>query len=180
MLISISDTPLGWVFQGWRFHLENKLTPAPGFNRTTFRKVSDIFASTWLCSGLAAASIGWEAKNNVGHSRKSKQRQVALKVPWWHHNSATFFRRVRQCMKLMTSQLRTFRVRSMHWGFVVPNLILLFTTAGRSAQPYSINFELINFSFPFQFIFAVVGVQLFNGKFFYCTDESKNFAEECQ
>merc|ERR1719483_1795196 len=32
----------------------------------------------------------------------------------------------------------------------------------------------------FQFIFAVVGVQLFNGKFFYCTDASKHDAEECQ
>lgn len=32
----------------------------------------------------------------------------------------------------------------------------------------------------FQFIFAVIGVQLFNGKFFYCTDESKRTAQECQ
>ena len=32
----------------------------------------------------------------------------------------------------------------------------------------------------FQFIFAVVGVQLFNGKFFYCNDESKNNAQDCQ
>jgi len=32
----------------------------------------------------------------------------------------------------------------------------------------------------FQFIFAVIGVQLFNGKFFYCTDASKHDAEECQ
>lgn len=32
----------------------------------------------------------------------------------------------------------------------------------------------------FQFIFAVIGVQLFNGKFFYCTDASKLNATECQ
>ena len=32
----------------------------------------------------------------------------------------------------------------------------------------------------FQFIFAIVGVQLFNGKFFYCTDLSKHSAAECQ
>ncbi|CAD7087318.1 unnamed protein product [Hermetia illucens] len=32
----------------------------------------------------------------------------------------------------------------------------------------------------FQFIFAVIAVQLFNGKFFYCTDDSKHTAEECQ
>ncbi|XP_065584736.1 LOW QUALITY PROTEIN: voltage-dependent calcium channel type A subunit alpha-1-like, partial [Artemia franciscana] len=32
----------------------------------------------------------------------------------------------------------------------------------------------------FHFIFAVVAVQLFNGKFFYCTDESKMTAADCQ
>lgn len=32
----------------------------------------------------------------------------------------------------------------------------------------------------FQFIFAVIAVQLFNGRFHYCTDESKLFEEECQ
>ena len=32
----------------------------------------------------------------------------------------------------------------------------------------------------FQFIFAVIAVQLFKGKFFYCTDESKETREECQ
>ncbi|XP_065346993.1 voltage-dependent calcium channel type A subunit alpha-1 isoform X9 [Cloeon dipterum] len=32
----------------------------------------------------------------------------------------------------------------------------------------------------FHFIFAVIAVQLFNGKFFYCTDESKHTAEDCQ
>ncbi|XP_069119459.1 voltage-dependent calcium channel type A subunit alpha-1-like isoform X4 [Argopecten irradians] len=32
----------------------------------------------------------------------------------------------------------------------------------------------------FQFIFAVIAVQLFKGKFFYCTDESKETKKECQ
>ncbi|XP_040156987.1 voltage-dependent calcium channel type A subunit alpha-1 isoform X19 [Anopheles arabiensis] len=32
----------------------------------------------------------------------------------------------------------------------------------------------------FQFIFAVIAVQLFNGKFFYCTDDSKHTSEECK
>jgi hypothetical protein len=32
----------------------------------------------------------------------------------------------------------------------------------------------------FQFIFAVIAVQLFNGKFFYCTDISKHYAKDCQ
>ncbi|OXU26617.1 hypothetical protein TSAR_015744 [Trichomalopsis sarcophagae] len=32
----------------------------------------------------------------------------------------------------------------------------------------------------FQFIFAVIAVQLFNGKFFYCTDDSKYTKEDCQ
>jgi hypothetical protein len=32
----------------------------------------------------------------------------------------------------------------------------------------------------FHFIFAVIAVQLFNGKFFYCTDASKSTEAECQ
>ncbi|XP_040175650.1 voltage-dependent calcium channel type A subunit alpha-1-like isoform X2 [Anopheles arabiensis] len=32
----------------------------------------------------------------------------------------------------------------------------------------------------FQFIFAVIAVQLFNGKFFYCTDDSKHNSIDCQ
>ncbi|CAK9821795.1 Voltage-dependent calcium channel type A subunit alpha-1 [Anthophora retusa] len=32
----------------------------------------------------------------------------------------------------------------------------------------------------FQFIFAVIAVQLFNGKFFYCSDESKYTKQDCQ
>ncbi|KAG5672200.1 hypothetical protein PVAND_002347 [Polypedilum vanderplanki] len=32
----------------------------------------------------------------------------------------------------------------------------------------------------FQFIFAVIAVQLFNGKFFYCTDSSKHTEDDCQ
>ena len=32
----------------------------------------------------------------------------------------------------------------------------------------------------FLLIFAMVGVQLFNGKFFFCNDQSKSTAEECQ
>ncbi|VDN82277.1 unnamed protein product [Brugia pahangi] len=31
----------------------------------------------------------------------------------------------------------------------------------------------------FQFIFGVIAVQLFKGKFFYCTDKTKRFAREC-
>ncbi|XP_077969234.1 voltage-dependent P/Q-type calcium channel subunit alpha-1A-like isoform X2 [Styela clava] len=32
----------------------------------------------------------------------------------------------------------------------------------------------------FMFIFAVIAVELFNGKFYYCTDESKHFKMECK
>lgn len=31
----------------------------------------------------------------------------------------------------------------------------------------------------FMFIFAVVAVQLFKGKFFYCTDSSKDTQKDC-
>lgn len=32
----------------------------------------------------------------------------------------------------------------------------------------------------FMFIFAVIAVQLFKGKFFYCTDESKDLEKDCR
>jgi len=32
----------------------------------------------------------------------------------------------------------------------------------------------------FMFIFAVIAVELFKGKFFYCTDETKHTKEECK
>jgi ammonia channel protein AmtB len=32
----------------------------------------------------------------------------------------------------------------------------------------------------FHMIFAVIAVQLFKGRFFYCTDASKNTKEDCQ
>ena len=32
----------------------------------------------------------------------------------------------------------------------------------------------------FHFIFAVIAVQLFNGKFFFCTDDSKESKQDCQ
>ncbi len=35
-------------------------------------------------------------------------------------------------------------------------------------------------TFLLEFMFAVIGVQLFNGKFFYCTDGSKFTEEECK
>ena len=42
-------------------------------------------------------------------------------------------------------------------------------------------FLLISFlPLYFQFIFAVIAVQLFNGKFFFCTDESKRHSDQCQ
>ena len=84
-------------------------------------------------------------KAKVSRIRLSTPRKVnksgcAPKGSWWHHNPANFFRLVRQCMGLMTSQPCHFRARSILWGFVVPKLIFLFTREGWSAQPYSINF----------------------------------------
>ncbi|KAF8386351.1 unc-2 [Pristionchus pacificus] len=40
-------------------------------------------------------------------------------------------------------------------------------------------FNILIVYFLFQFIFGVIAVQLFNGKFFYCTDKTKRFAHEC-
>ena len=47
-------------------------------------------------------------------------------------------------MGLIASQLCRFRARSILEGFVVPKLMLLFTKAGWSAQPYSTNFDYIS------------------------------------
>ena len=73
-------------------------------------------------------------------SGKVNKSGCAPKGSWWHRNSSTFIRLIRQCMGLLTSQLCQFRPRSILWGFVVPKSILLFTTKGWSAQPYTINF----------------------------------------
>ncbi|CAI5456021.1 unnamed protein product [Caenorhabditis angaria] len=40
-------------------------------------------------------------------------------------------------------------------------------------------FNILIVYFLFQFIFAVVAVQLFNGKFFFCTDKTRKFARNC-
>ncbi|KAK6033021.1 putative ATP synthase F0, A subunit, partial [Ostertagia ostertagi] len=40
-------------------------------------------------------------------------------------------------------------------------------------------FNILIVYFLFQFIFGVIAVQLFNGKFFYCTDKTKRFAHQC-
>ncbi|TKR73038.1 hypothetical protein L596_020401 [Steinernema carpocapsae] len=40
-------------------------------------------------------------------------------------------------------------------------------------------FNILIVYFLFQFIFGVIAVQLFNGKFFYCTDKTKMHAHDC-
>uniref|UniRef100_A0AC35TNP8 EF-hand domain-containing protein n=1 Tax=Rhabditophanes sp. KR3021 TaxID=114890 RepID=A0AC35TNP8_9BILA len=40
-------------------------------------------------------------------------------------------------------------------------------------------FNILIVYFLFQFIFAVIAVQLFKGHFFYCTDSTKKFAHQC-
>ncbi|KAI6210463.1 Voltage-dependent calcium channel A type alpha-1 [Aphelenchoides besseyi] len=40
-------------------------------------------------------------------------------------------------------------------------------------------FNILIVYFLFQFIFAVIAVQMFKGRFFFCTDRTKRFAEEC-
>ena len=74
-----------------------------------------------LHTSLSSITIMYPAKliDKVGHSRKSKQTQVGPKLPWWHHNSATIFRPVRQCMWLMRPPLRISRARPILSAFVV-------------------------------------------------------------
>lgn len=40
-------------------------------------------------------------------------------------------------------------------------------------------FNILIVYFLFQFIFAVIAVQMFKGRFFYCTDRTKRFASDC-
>ncbi|CAD5229555.1 unnamed protein product [Bursaphelenchus okinawaensis] len=40
-------------------------------------------------------------------------------------------------------------------------------------------FNILIVYFLFQFIFAVIAVQMFKGRFFFCTDRTKRFAHEC-
>ena len=49
-------------------------------------------------------------------------------------------------LSVMTTITVIFKSRSILWAFVVPKLILLFTTEGWSDRPYSIN--LISYSLP--------------------------------
>ena len=71
------------------------------------------------------------------------------------------FRATQAVHGLVTSQLLMFWVRSVIWAFAPPKLILVFTAAGFSGQPYFTNFE---FSFLFlkpkhfyRFIFPSIG-----------------------
>ena len=74
-------------------------------------------------TSLSCITIMYTTKSidKVGRSWKSKQTQLALKMLWWHHNSATIFRPVRQCMWLMRSPLRISGARSILSAFVVPS-----------------------------------------------------------
>ena len=102
----------------------------------TFESLVNLTQMCWQESYWTDGYIGkkeWLIQswlNKVGHSIKSKQIHIALKVPWWQHNSAKIFRLVRRCMRLITSQLHTFRARSNLRAFMVPKLILLFTREG--------------------------------------------------
>ncbi|XP_041370317.1 voltage-dependent calcium channel type A subunit alpha-1-like isoform X4 [Gigantopelta aegis] len=59
----------------------------------------------------------------------------------------------------------------------VPKLKAVFDCVVHSLKNVS---QILVVYMLFQFIFAVIAVQLFNGKFFYCTDESKHLKRECQ
>ena len=57
------------------------------------------------------------------------------------------------------------------------NILIVYILFQVNQNIYSIDIYTLIFM---QFIFAVIAVQLFNGKFFYCTDYSKTTVEECQ
>ncbi|TMS15284.1 hypothetical protein E3U43_021746 [Larimichthys crocea] len=66
-----------------------------------------------------------------------------------------------------------------------PNISTPFSTAKQAVFDCVVNslknvLNILIVYLLFMFIFAVVAVQLFKGRFFYCTDESKEFARDCR
>ena len=120
------------------------------FSKTLRLCQTDHLSDRARTSKLSGVTSKQSKLNKVKHSRKSKLIRFAPKGSWWHHNTATFFRLIRQSMGLMTSQLCRFRAMSILWAFVVTKLILLFTTVGWSAQPYSTNFYAGSVSLPWR------------------------------
>ena len=100
--------------------------------------------------GSPASVVGHDGHFNALKRQRDAWNSGSWQFQWssirllikklWVHNSAKIFRLVRQCMGLMTSCLSILRARSILSAFVVPKLILLFTTKGKSAQPYFITF----------------------------------------
>ncbi|XP_076093874.1 voltage-dependent calcium channel type A subunit alpha-1-like isoform X10 [Mytilus galloprovincialis] len=74
--------------------------------------------------------------------------------------------------------LRVFRVlRPLKTINRIPKLKAVFDCVVNSLKNV---FNILIVYMLFQFIFGVIAVQLFKGKFFFCTDESKETKEECQ
>ena len=68
-----------------------------------------------------------------------------------------FFRLVRQCMGLMTSQLRHFRARSILWAFVVPKLMLYLLKQAGVPNLFQLTLILTNFFQPRTFPWDQLG-----------------------
>ncbi|XP_063422202.1 voltage-dependent calcium channel type A subunit alpha-1-like isoform X3 [Mytilus trossulus] len=74
--------------------------------------------------------------------------------------------------------LRVFRVlRPLKTINRIPKLKAVFDCVVNSLKNV---FNILIVYMLFQFIFGVIAVQLFKGKFFFCTDESKETKQECQ
>ena len=94
-------------------------------------------------------------------------------VDWWLRRGSS----TGQNLSTIKS-LRVLRVlRPLKTIKRVPKLKAVFDCVVNSLKNV---FNILIVYLLFQFIFAVVAVQLFNGKFFHCTDESKFHQEECQ
>ena len=117
-------------------------------------------------------------------------------IPLWHilkilHTQATQDNQtrsqtegcVRLCSKFSQKRLqhpyclylvpgtRVHKVHLLIWWWTSTMMNLIFVK-----RVYSYSYSNDNL----QFIFAVIAVQLFNGKFFYCSDGSTSVADKCQ
>lgn len=85
----------------------------------------------------------------------------------------------------MRSHYATTKLKKCHFQFLrilFNDEVLFFSQAVFDCVVTSLKnvFNILIVYKLFMFIFAVIAVQLFKGKFFYCTDSSKDTEKECQ
>uniref|UniRef100_A0A915J334 Ion transport domain-containing protein n=1 Tax=Romanomermis culicivorax TaxID=13658 RepID=A0A915J334_ROMCU len=93
---------------------------------------------------------------------------VSIVSSCYKHNNAMSVIRILRVLRVLRPLRAINRAKGLK--HVVQCVIVAVRTIG--------NIMLV--TFMLQFMFAIIGVQLFKGRFFYCTDATKIFKDECQ